>query len=1360
MTYIKYAVLIWINLISLSIQMNEGDNNIYNPDTIFSFVQQKVTFKDVCQKDYLLNTYSILLGSLYQNLKTHASTKVWDNYKDYTNQLQDQHDALKNSLEQLEQDLKKTREDYDIEQFYYIRARILKSFNEINLIKKESLKKDKYVIFDDPQDIKFNNIFNLIDKNEPFTTYFITDMKDYIRNVGELQEDHESYIIKEKLTPLICNDMMQVLLDIFDDYYNNENEDYNAEVRFFFNSFVNFKFDNFMCGKDNNRKSAQLLLIKNFYQKIYNKKYHKIKDNDYQVFINDISAHSDINENQLQYLIDFDKSFIHFHTKFDNLSLKDLKQIKKQIYPIKVSFITFLNNYEDEFKKLNINVLKLRDHELKKNIFATIYRLYVVARHKNYDDFNGEPNDFISICKKLYYYVLRTNDYEQEPKNYDGDLKDIQNLVGLDQFNTYRLTILAILRQIIGENPENKNLIKESIPEIKKVILQTNTLNELLPPGVIGNLFDKSLMNEYIHNSSNELLLSLVPRKNRSYKQKTGNQSPEGSPVEEEIIEDPEEYNKKFIENIKTYLSIDKPLEDPKITKGKLDSFLPMLEKETNLEKSTEIIPLIAKTVSDVPKKQTENSDKRFKYIKKRFTKFFDEHITKMLKDITSPGLYNFFTYLSQSNTNSDIRTIGNSNRHMKTERLNLFTIDKLIYLHKWFDVMKATCNESENNCPSKELEDILKNEIPNLNGLKDKLSIGGTSQKIAGYKNVYAFLTYHRNIGSYVKQLYFMSNFHGIFNKFYSWVEDKQMSKKNAMKLLIKFYNLLLDIRTNSLDDISTNSYELLIEKIHTIRTELLKQKMMKTNDTTASNKYSVSYKEINSITYFLYYELLKNNENIKNLFIKDIESNFGANQLAEDNKNIIKEGSFKHNPYDFGGIAFESYEFIYYLYKNDVQFLGELCGLNQYERIKMTGFCAQALLFTRTIEYLTRETIGNFNEWVDNTMPDGELREFVFKNKGIVYAVLELINKKALKIPKITVSTLLHINDTEEYSLISSKQGINDDSTSYESYFTKLMFLEDRDMNWFVNYIYMRYDHPYDASRAHIYEAFDNIIEKQQNMNDLLSSVIEFKYLDSELHAKAYNNGVLRALLKYTRKYKNLRKIAEYLKQENRAHMVIYLTDEKEVSKNSYKAIDYTTDEAIAKIQNLKNTDDIEQKIIEIFHKYKKERSYEVSKNVHDDFQDSMIFDDEMSDFDYDSDSGNKSFLDDDMLEEESVVGKKPEFKSDSLSKEVNKGVLNSLITSANNKSPKEQQIHKKKSIIKKLTKKKDDSNSSPKSRNNISMNFGDLDDSETYGEIKRTPTKENSFNNVRVQLNRKNSAKSLEDDSPNKRSVKLLV
>ena len=113
-----------------------------------------------------------------------------------------------------------------------------------------------------------------------------------------------------------------------------------------------------------------------------------------------------------------------------------------------------------------------------------------------------------------------------------------------------------------------------------------------------------------------------------------------------------------------------------------------------------------------------------------------------------------------------------------------------------------------------------------------------------------------------------------------------------------------------------------------------------------------------------------------------------FGVNKLVEKDAEILAKNydpnqvqTFLHNKFNFGGIAFEASNFITYTYLHDRNFIRDLCinknpGMGE-SKVYLNGFCAQALIFMRTMDYISQHQSGGFNDWIEVVFDDIHFKE-----------------------------------------------------------------------------------------------------------------------------------------------------------------------------------------------------------------------------------------------------------------------------------------------------------------------------------------------------------------------------------------------
>ena len=1152
-----------------------------------------MSFKEICEERPISNGYDFLLSNLHNHFDKKAKIDVLEDYSDYRDKVSEHLEVIKKYMEELVKDTERKETDFHLDQFYYIRARL--DLGLSNIVK-ELTEDQQPVVFEladgrtenQPRYEKF--LDNVIDSEIADVEYF-SNILAYIKKAAKINQNSGAILVKDRLTPIICKNVIDVLVQVFEDYDKNKFEGIKSKdyLVSFFNKFINYDYDGYRCiDSQGNNKPARDALVERFYKIIYHKDYQFSDSPDYGVFFNKISPRNESNDSKLTKVVDYDHGFIKFHTTFDDLNLEKLKMLKDTVYPISTPFLKFLNNYVDEYSKLGLKIPLIDgNRNIKTKVFGTIYRLYVTERSEiNDPEHNYGAEDLPSVCKDLYNYVLKTEDFDNKIDNSNLIKKtNIQNFVNVKKFNEYRFAILAILGKMVQELGDNdKNFIQDNKDDILSIVDKLTNFNGLVPVETISNVFGDDVYNAYKQITAKNILKNVIPtamERIEKYNQIMPEEDPLDVPEEEESIEDPEKVNKEdeMKNNLRTFMDIKNVDEDPVFLEQRTHAFIENLANN-DLETVVPIISALDSVFKYNPNTRPQDIPKihdRMKVVRKPLMEYYEDVFKNMLSNITTPGLYNLFLFLSGSNQLYDTIIMSNPDPELNKERQRLFTFDKTLFLHKWHEIMKERYESAEDKSQFKKIEAILSSSIPNSKMLKNNLSINYRGKELRGYDGVFNNLLEPSVVASYIKNLFFMSKLFDLFAKFYNLSDRNEPLDHKLEKNLLILYKLILDIRVNKFNVTTSEDYTLLFKKIYQIRTTLLEAHINKKISSQFANKYSVTYSEVNKITYFLHYMLSQNNKERIEIFKKDIMGNFGAKKLAMKYSAIINEGGVEHNPFEFGEIAYGSYDFILHIYKYDNEFLEKLCDINELNAETMTGFCAQVLLFSRTVKFLGTEQNGSFTNWVEKTMVGG-IKEFVMKNKGIIFAVLEMINLCTDKIDALKVNTSINIHDTEEYQFIFNKNKKNDMSLSEEeeSEYFKLMMLGDEDKEWFVNYMYLRFENPYDVNREHIYRAFEELIDKE-DMSQLLRGMIKFDYLDSEVIAKAYNRKALRSTLKYVRSHEGLGKIADYLIKENRAHMLVYLTKKK-----------FKLDSILINIENLTNTNDIVDRVKDILLQY----------------------------------------------------------------------------------------------------------------------------------------------------------------------------
>ena len=1146
---------------------------------------KKVTFNNVCDNTELDASFIFLNRSLYLYFDKNARSSVMEGYEEYKNALEKQMELIRKYYDELQVQIKETADIYHDKQLDYFKYKFKNGLKKIYQITSD----DKEINYDLPENYKISDHFDAIkdeiDESDINDAYYV-DLKTYIASVGIIDPSEDGLKkLKSHVEYLVCNDLIDTLINTFDQYYNdNISKSQPSSSLFveFFQVFINYDYKGYKCFYKGGQIEAGKYIAYRFYTNIFEKDLLPFNPMNLDKFIDEINDIPYLNDKDYKVsdILGHDKNFIQFINKFRESTLDGLKDIKSNIQPISIPFIQFLNDYDNEYKKINLKFEADQDEiDIPKEIFKTIYKVYVAERYADRDKYLTN-NEFDYVAKQLYLYIKDTDDFDKHDDLTDKDLINKQNFIDIHAFKKYRIPMLIILGGKINDTEKDFTITNNN--NIDKLLVTSGFNSELISSDTIENYFGKEILDKHIDNTSNIILQQIKrrPKKQKAYNQIYGGAPNEIKLMEEELLDKPSEDtnidNSNDQKIFNEYLDVDnKKNESVSTFNTKLEKLAnQVLENSDPIEK-LQLIPLMNKGIVEklTNYRKLINEEDKSKEIKTDTLINVNKHYLKeKLITIETPELYNFFMHLSQSNMDTANNVLGNTESKLYKHKQRIFTLDKVLFLHKWHSIMKNKINNEEDiekRKANRYFIEMFNKDSKSLDMYQKNLSINYNNKLYEGYRKVYGKLVSTQLINSYIKGFHLMTGLIELFKRFYNLSNTEMISNKKNNEKLLLLYKIILNIRADSFDEIVDNHYEYLLTKIQHIRNIILYEHL-NNKENTVANKYSVGYREIADILFYSYY-FLQNENQASTVLTKQIELNFGIDQLSNYYKDKYPN---VHNPFNFGGNAFQSQSLMYYSFMKGNDFLKDIC-LN--EKLKNANFCVQYLIFSRTANFIRQNAINNFDKWVDDVYDD-DMKNIAASNKSITFSALELINNLQYRFNKVNVSTLVNINDTEENKFRKELDNEGGDlSKVFESNFKKFIILSPSDKEWLTNYMFVKFEAPHDNNREHIYQAFESIVNSS-DLEDLLSYAVEFEFQDDKLSVKAESLNLLKLMLKYTRSYENLSKIAEYLISKNRAHILIYL-DQKTYDDNQ------TSNE----INSIKSNVNVKSKIIEIFNSVK---------------------------------------------------------------------------------------------------------------------------------------------------------------------------
>lgn len=1143
------------------------------------------TFDNVCYGSELKFPQKVHASSIYLYLHKNAKTQVLVDYQNYMKELIAHNADVLKYLTYLEKRVKDSINNYDDYQLDYIKMRVFFGLKDVyGTLKTINNKLNDYkpptihTLTDCFTDIHQKGEFSHANSNN-----YYTNLKDYFHSVGTYDQDKVPKKIKNKIEYLVCNDIINALLDVFRTYSDNEVE-IEPHIKEFFNIFIQYDYEGYNCVHRTKYGSAFKYLIQNFFIAVYGEEADLLSFPDLEKNLIDINNFNTSVPDVFKPIHKTDAAFIEFHNNFKKLNLDDLKTLKNNKVPISAPFIEFLGQYPIEYEESGLQLIEYSSVDVKKDFFQRIYQIYMFDRILHPENTREiAAKDFPTVAKRLYDYIMDTTDFNEIPNTDDTVQVALKNLIPIKIFHYYRLPMLIILR---GKFMDSVTEIGEL--ETQKII---NIINKLpnfvtvIPQDVINKVYSKKVGKALVTKETQYILEAFRNKKFIARSPKTtfsqiGNSREISiqSLEPEDLIPNPdedkvEEYSKeKDIKDLKKFFGLDK--NKPPIMENftdKLNEMVKQLVEERDPIKNTYSVEIINDALANISYSPDESHEieKLKDTIVKLVTKANDYTITRLLKDINSPGLFNLFLYLS--NTHYAVQHLfpKNDSPH-NNGRLKFFTFDKLLFLHKWLNTKKnefKTVKEEDRDTQFKNIKNILMKELSDDAQLKAHLSIKYAKRTVTGYETVYKVLMRPSTMKKYFKGFHLMTKMVNLFDKFLNISDDNTfVSDKHHNKLLL-LYNIILHIRATGYNPENENYIELLLKMLNDLKFKVLKNDMDNSKKENVSQYYSFTFKEIADVELFLTYVIKENNGN-NIAFESQIVTNFSMNTFKENYKHAIhKTTNFKHNPYNFGSMTLGAGDFIYSMHVKNPDFLHQICN----EKMEKTSFCLQGTIFSNTIKFLMKEQIFTFDDWVNTSIPKN-VQGYVSQNKSVIFAVLEMVQNKHKNLNQINVSNLHNLINAEEYTYMQLRKNKgNSDNTYTKTNFYKYIILQETDKEWLINYMFFNHLSTFDKSKQNLYEACKKLVS-----DDNLSKILKFtEYTqDIDLAIRFFRNRVLKAILKYTRSYMSLNILANYLIKNGRAHLLVYLINEDELTNDvlvKFNEIDPQAEDTEKKMLNI---------------------------------------------------------------------------------------------------------------------------------------------------------------------------------------------
>ena len=1234
---INKKLIATITLVFLTKQyLSTGEQDVLEEERVFFFAERQITFKNVCEKTEILNFSKFINTNSFLFIK-HQADKISreqesaglisENYPAYSQALQEHIDTVESYLNDLSTALSSTETAYTDSHMHNFQAdyikMLIKRFSDHVRQKlrtnNSSLAQDNLVVTGTATD-------HTIDNFEVFSQDFDQINEAFVNNLlvlvkGAATQDEVRNLIQES----VCDGLVETGLDVVKLYITTNGFDGISVLdkillTLVFDELKIYDFNGYSCGGN----TARTHFISKVIELIFNKKIDPVNPEDFQYFLESITTHTNISErSEYSPVVKLDHDLIHVFQKFISLTLQDIMVLHKSGMPVSVDFLRFVNSAENKISELGLNMNTKEEENVPLEVFTMIYKLYLISRGSmpaNYAKLFEQMksldgiDETKKIAKMLFLFVLKTNIWNEiateESNNLQKMAERSRYVQVLDQqtFHRYRLITLVVLaKEFTGVLIEEFGKYNDYLENIFSSMIDGE---ELIPIEGYKSFVPKSIVDKHHGDKVSTMLKSFM--KSQSIKESKFRQqqkSQKKKTTQNNFEDDYPELN-----SVVQFIQITDPQESPQSIqkKGAVLSKL-VMDAETEFEKLTltKIINKAAVTSlksSKVDNKNPESLQKKIG-ISLLMNTVNTKLILTLLEKVNTPGLYQFLTYLSTNNNLNDLKVVKDSGNPNFKQRMMNFTLDKLLFIHKWYDINKerpmrfgeeATVQQHLNG--------------PSADSQKRIAIMTSNGTAVQGWKNVLEYIVRSDMITKFYDSLKFMAELVGLFDEFSNVLTHQNGRVSESHRLVfVNLYNLILDIRSDDFDSEGLDTSDLILDKIHEIRQELLKAHLDDQQEKIMTRKHSLTYKEVVRVSYFLYYHAQKTFQD-ESVFVTQMDSNFGLKELQEQQTELVSQpdsnGKQPHNKFDFGGIAFEASDFIIFLYMHDREFIRKSCETysvttstsapqKKYYSIRHNGFCAQAMIFLNTINFLSTMETGTFEDWYRFVFEDPEFAKYVLSHKGIIFAAFEIINREANMLGTLHSERLKEIIDDEQNHLSNKKTVDFAQHRHYESVF-KLS--GDVDKTWLVNYMYVNFERAYTKSEKLIFEAFEHIITTGV-LSDLFITSIKGHYSDVELEAKAFVMEAFRVTLLFTQRYSSFEKIAEFLMRKERSHLLIYLKREND---NRSEIVDMLLDK-IAENKNI-----TAEQLAEIIKQMFDERFKKTVEICQDEFMDELDLDD----------------------------------------------------------------------------------------------------------------------------------------------------
>ena len=1186
-------IQITLTLLLLSSLKATGEEHIEESQRLFYFSKEVITFKNLCEGTEMTAFEAFMPKNMFLYFKQKTSNGVIQDYNAYRLALAEHQQMMTEYLAQLSDKIQTyTDDNLNNYQIDFIRTKIMRITSYINkLVKEVDSEGPDYIFHGAADQVNYTDSFNpFMDRSEEFENLndnFIFNLHKLIAEAGKLPH------IRVGIQPAVCNNIIGSIVDIFKIYLDEDNfgkltQEKKIFLQKFFTEFSKHDFEDYECDSGAGQKQAKTHLINQIYNHIYDKDLEHFDPSEFGYFLENIIPNTSTVNNEYSSIKKMDHDIVHTFEKFNSLSLDDLRTMFKLRKPISMDFIGFLNNAEPEFAAIDVSINEKETDNVPLEVFTVIYKAYIVSRGSLPEDqaellapIDGieEDEELPNLAKSLYSFLLRTPLFDQvaiddpDSENKIQERAKFAQLLAPITFKKYRLLALTVLLNKFSLNPIEFN--NNYVPELLNVLESYNDPAEFAASTDLAKYYPEAVIDMY-HNKQLQSVFDSFNIKKSDLKNKIfktfDNKSKDKKKqrkARDTMIETIEEDAGPEINNIVEITKINNPKEAPMMLAKKAQKLADIVENvDDDVDKFAATTILNRALQSQVLNAEYKPEDEPFNAKKKILAKVLLSINNKLINDllikIRSPGLYQFLTYISTQSNMNDLKILGRSQKSSSDpDRANNFTLDKLIFLHKWYEVSKKGCTEKLKNGQELSKEEKI---INNLHGpsahFANSLTLTYGQKTTRGVVKVYQHLLLTSMFIEYFPSLKFMAELIPLFERFTAIEHENPTERihENYKEMFIYLYNIVLDIRSDDLEMKGRTSMTVFLEKLHEIRDDLLEAHMSKKNEEVLTARHSMTYKDVARVSYFVYYHISLDLQNSE-IFEEQIAGNFGINELMQRDLPLLQERynetdfdveTFLHNRYDFGNVAFEMSNFLTYMYLHDRDFIRNLCVVynpgQDESNIKLNGFCAQSMIFLTSMEFLSRSESGDFEAWIANVFGNETFKNYVLNNKGIFYASIEMINRESNMLRTLHSERLSKIIDDEQARTIKLSD-LRDKEEEFEPSLYEQFFMLDpaKDKSWLINYMFVNFERAYQSYESHLYTGFNTIIQNEP-LDDYIGAIKKIHYSDLELEAKSFNVEAFRVMLLFAQTFENFEKIADYLIERNRSSLLIYLKKESD--------------------------------------------------------------------------------------------------------------------------------------------------------------------------------------------------------------------